>query len=258
MARHHLFEFEDLSWFPDPWRDYMTDYIQFVANKMDVYKAIDPILEKGVAKGGTDQIIDLCSGGGGGLLRLVTRLKGKIPNLKVLLTDFYPNIGAFQRAQSHLVGTLGFHSKPVDARDVPEGLKGLRTMFLSFHHFKPEDASLILQNAVDDRSPIAIFEVQQRRFINIIPMLFAPLMVWLLTPFIKPFRIGRIIFTYLIPILPPLIVWDGIVSVLRTYTVDEMREMTGRLKGGDTFEWEIGVAGKGMSEVLYLLGYPKG
>ncbi len=45
---------------------------------------------------------------------------------------------------------------------VPRELKGFRTMFTSFHHFPPEEARAILQNAVDAGEGIGIFEITRR------------------------------------------------------------------------------------------------
>ncbi|UWX54212.1 hypothetical protein NYZ99_14730 [Maribacter litopenaei] len=146
----------------------------------------------------------------------------------------------------------------MDARDVPSNLKGLRIQFLSLHHFRPKDASLILQNAVDSKSTIAVVEGQERSLPSMLAMLFSPISVLLTTPFIRPFKIGRIIFTYLIPIVPLFVVWDGIVSSLRTYSVKEMEALVSNLQDKDTFDWEIKRLKSGPGVVLYLLGTPKG
>ncbi len=92
-------------------------------------------------------------------------------------------------------------------------------MFLSFHHFKPDEAMSILQNAVDSTLPIAIFEGQERNLSHFIKFLFSPINVLLITPFIRPFKFARILFTYFILIVPIFVFWDGNVSVLRTYSV---------------------------------------
>lgn len=76
---------------------------------------------------------------------------------------------------------------------VPESIPGLRTMFMSFHHFRPSEASEILADAVKHRMPIAIFEIQQRNFSSIIPMVLSPLNLLISTPFIRPFRPGRLL-----------------------------------------------------------------
>ena len=62
MGRIHLFEFEDLKWFPTFLRNYITDFLQFLSNKTKMYKPIIPIIKKGLKKSGTYQIIDLGSG----------------------------------------------------------------------------------------------------------------------------------------------------------------------------------------------------
>jgi hypothetical protein len=67
----------------------------------------------------------------------------------------------------------------------------------------------------------------------------------------------RILFTYLIPILPLFILWDGVISVLRTYTVEELNSMILQLKGNDQFNWEVGIAKGKPVEVGYLLGIPR-
>ncbi len=222
-----------------------------------MYKPIIPVIKKGLNKSGTNQIIDLGSGGGGGLIWLNSELKKDIPDLKIVLTDLYPNIPAF-RLTKKKADNFEFIEKPVDARDVPTELKGLRTQFLSLHHFKPTDAKQILQNAIDTNSAIAIFEAQERSLSSIIAMICSPLSVLLTTPFIRPFKIGRIIFTYLIPIVPLFVLWDGIVSSLRTYSVKEMNELIENLNGTENYDWEFNRVKSGPGVVLYLLGTKNG
>ncbi len=256
MGRIHLFEFEDLSWFPSFLRNYGTDFLQFLSNKTKMYKPIISIIKKGLEKSGTNQIIDLGSGGGGGLIWLNSELKKDIPNLKITLTDYYPNISAFKFTKKQ-AGNFEFVEKSVDARNVPAELNGLRTQFLSLHHFKSDDAKQILQNAISSNSSIAIFEAQERSVPSILAMLFSPISVLLTAPFIRPFKLGRIIFTYLIPIVPLFVLWDGIVSSLRTYSVKEMNELIDKLNGKENYDWEVNKVKSGPSVVLYLLGTKK-
>ena len=256
MRRIHLFEFEDQKWFPNFLRNYGTDFLQFLSNKTKMYKPVIPIIKKGLAESGHNQFIDLGSGGGGGLVWLNSELKKDIADLKIILTDLYPNLPAFQLTSAQ-ADNFEYLDQPVDARDVPKELKGLRTQFLSFHHFKPEDARLILQNAVDSGSPIAIFEGQERSIPSILAMLFSPITVLLTTPFIRPFNLGRIFFTYLFPLVPLFVLWDGIVSSLRTYSVREMHELVQSLNRAEQYHWEIDKIKSGPSSILYLLGTKK-
>ena len=256
MRRIHLFEFEDQKWFPEFLRNYMTDFLQFLANKTKLYVPAVPIIEKGLIACETNQIIDLASGGGGGLISLNKELSAGNPKLKILLTDYYPNSNAFEYTKRQ-AANFDFIKESVDARNVPEDLKGLRTQFLSLHHFKPDDANRILQNAVDSRSGIAVFEAQERTVASLFAMFLSPISVLLTTPFIRPFSIGRLVFTYLIPVVPLAVWWDGIVSSLRTYSVSEMNELISNLENSETFDWETGRMKSGPGTVLYLLGTPK-
>ena len=88
MGRIHLFELEDQKWFPSFLRNYGTDFLQFLSNKTKIYKPIVPVIAKGLKKSGTNQIIDLGSGGGGGFIWLNEQLKEEVPGLTILLTDF--------------------------------------------------------------------------------------------------------------------------------------------------------------------------
>ncbi len=43
MKTIHLFEFEYLPWFPTFLRNYVTDFLQFLANKTNMFEGIFPI-----------------------------------------------------------------------------------------------------------------------------------------------------------------------------------------------------------------------
>ncbi|WP_235835858.1 hypothetical protein [Cognatitamlana onchidii] len=187
---------------------------------------------------------------------LNSELKKTVPQLKIRLTDFYPNISAFTYL-SDSCDNISYEEQPVNAMHVPDDLKGLRTQFLSLHHFKPNDAIKILQSAVNSKSGIAVFEAQERSVPSILAMVFSPLSVLFTTPFIKPFKLGRVLFTYLIPIVPLFVFWDGVVSSLRTYSVKEMKSLVDGLDNKDTFNWKIDKINTKPGVILYLVGTPK-
>jgi hypothetical protein len=131
-------------------------------------------------------------------------------------------------------------------------------MFLSFHHLKPNQAKAVLQNAVHSGEPIGIFELQDRTPASLFFMFIAaPINAILTAPFVKPFKLSRILFTFIIPILPLIIWFDGVVSNLRTYSEKELDELTKSLKNGDSYVWEIAKIKNGPGFILYLLGYKK-
>jgi hypothetical protein len=204
----------------------------------------------------------MCSGGGGPWLDLYPRVGGgnAQSSLQILLTDKFPNLTACENTGEPWSNHITFYPKPVDVMNVPPELKGFRTMFTSFHHFQPGEARGILQNAVDAGQPIGIFEVTRRA-----PIMIALLIPWSLllpfffTPWIRPFRWSRLLFTYLIPIVSLMLLFDGIVSCLRSYRPRELREMIATLPTTTAYRWELGEHHDSWFEmpIAYLIGYPR-
>jgi hypothetical protein len=261
MGRVHLFEWEDQAWFPHLWRNYMTDLLQFSFTWQAPRAAyVTRLLGRLLDAAGTDEIVDLCSGSSGPLLYFRTQLEaGRGRPVHVVLTDKFPNAKKFAELARNTGGRVSFRSDSVDATRVPEELAGARTMFLAFHHFRPEVARQILADAAAQRRAIGIFEGAERSAKAVVfAVLTIPLVVWLLTPFVRPFRWGRLLWTYALPVVPLAVWWDGWVSCLRTYSVAELEEMAASA-GGKDYAWEAGrerVRGTPMS-TTYLMGYPK-
>jgi hypothetical protein len=79
----------------------------------------------------------------------------------------------------------------------------------------------------------------------------------IITPFLKPFKLSRLFFTYIIPLIPVTTTWDGLVSILRMYPPNEMLKMA-KEAGGDDYIWKAGKAkGRFGNTIMYLTGYPK-
>jgi hypothetical protein len=158
----------------------------------------------------------------------------------VTLTDRFPNVRAFQHATEESNGQISFHAEPVDARAVPPELHGFRTMFNAFHHFSPSAALDVLRDAARAREPVGIFEIPDRRWSTILPLLFlTPLLVAVATPFIRPFCWRRLLWTYVLPLVPLTCWWDGIVSQLRAYSVSELQSLAEAI-GARDYIWRSG------------------
>ncbi|MBI2911523.1 MAG: hypothetical protein HYY05_05220 [Chloroflexi bacterium] len=176
--------------------------------------------------------------------------------VRVTLTDRFPNLCAFRAAQVRASGRIDFVTEPVDATAVPGHLKGLRTMFAALHHFRPETVRGILQDAADQARPIAVFDLAARTppppsmmgFMN-------PLGQMLVTPFVRPFRWTRLLWTYAIPVAPLYVAWDAFVSGLRLYSLQELRAIVESMRPNDHI-WEIGQLPFPRS-ITYLVGRPR-
>ena len=88
-------------------------------------------------------------------------------------------------------------------------------------------------------------------------MLLSPISFLVTTPFIKPFSLLRLLFTYIIPIIPIIVLWDGVVSSLRTYSVDEMQQLIKSVENNENFDWHIEKKKAKMGFVIYTIGIPK-
>lgn len=266
MRRVQFIELHEQSWFPSSLRDDVTDAVQFGFNLMKAYEPVAPLLQSVIdsSKNGTNarqSIVDMCSGGGGPWLELSRKLRrcdsgGDAAGVEILLTDKYPNLKAFQSVSASSDHHISFYPESVDAKNVPRGLKGLRTMFTSFHHFSPEDARAILQDAVDAGESVGIFEITRRAPSTIGIILVGVVLMFLHTPRIRPFRWSRLLWTYLIPIIPFVLLFDGVVSCLRTYRPEELREIVDKLTARE-YRWEIGEVEGKRAPVTYLIGHSK-
>ncbi|GAB3201729.1 hypothetical protein ABID22_001385 [Pontibacter aydingkolensis] len=257
--RLQLFELEDQKWFPHVVRQGMQDYLRFMISTLSTYEAALPLLEELLVKTQQQHITDLCSGAGGGIagIREALSKRMNVP-VRVTLTDLYPNLDAYEYLYNESRGTITFVPDPVNALAVPENLHGVRTIFSSFHHFPPHIAKSILQDAVDKKAAIGIFEGAKKSWTEMLLLWVTfPFVIIFVTLFIKPFKLSRILFTYLIPLIPIGILWDGTVSLLRIYPPKKLESLA-KKTAGSNYTWKAGRVGKGPGKhVIYLIGYPK-
>lgn len=257
MRRLQLIELEDLPWCPAVIRDGGTDWLAFMFSVSRAFTAAIPTIRAALAAARTNVVVDLCSGGGGPWRSLAPSLAEHGP-IRVVLTDLYPNVEAYTAMRAEVGEAIDFHPEPVDAASVPASLQGVRTMFNAFHHFPFSEAVAVLEDAVAAGQPIAIFEGASTRALGLVAMPMQIPLLLLGTPFVRPFRWSRLFFTYLIPLIPLLVLFDGTVSFLRLYSREELQEVIAAVSGSERFTWEIGSAKvPGFPVQLgYLLGVP--
>lgn len=253
--RLQLFEFEDQQWFPHLLRKYITDYLRYWVELLGLYKPIIAMIREIIIKTDHFQVIDLCSGSGGPIIKIQQALKQDGLLVQVVLTDKFPN----QDIKAEYQDTnITWVKESVDAMSVPIHLNsGMRTIFSSFHHFNPTQAKNILQDAIHSNFPIGVFEFTERSLFSLLcALLVIPLFVLLFSVFIKPFTLGRFFWTYIIPIVPLICLWDGCVSNLRAYTPGELIKIVKQIEDYQKYHWKIGKIQSKICNVTYLLGYP--
>ena len=254
MRNNSLIEIHDHPAFPPLLRDLFTDALQAIWSFRNSYGAILPRLRTLIDNLDTHQILDLCSGAGGPLITLAPRLQSAAdPTLHICLTDKYPNHQAFERAS--LDSTFSYESRSIDAAHVPADLPGIRTIFSTFHHFNHLEARNILADAFHQQRAIAIFELANPEFKTMLITCTIPFLAMFLTPRIRPFRWSRLLFTYIIPMVPFALMFDGIVSCLRAYSQQELHTLVEGLST-PTYRWDIGEDRSGLLPITYLIGSP--
>lgn len=248
--RKQLFEIQDFNWCPQAVRDGVTDYLRFSLTLVPLYQGAGSWIHK-MAKVNKGNWIDLCAGAGGGSLPLFQSMKFD-QKVELILTDLYPNSSKLNLPQTT------FYPSSVDARQVPPALQGFRTLFTSFHHLPDPVAREVLVDAFKTNTPIGVFEFTERNLYCL--LMTAPTLIntFLLTPFIFPWKISRLFWTYVVPLIPIVATVDILLSCFRTRTPEELIEMIKVLKGPE-YTWHIGKspASFGFS-MTYLVGLPRG
>lgn len=215
----------------------------------EVFKAI----ESDDDGGGRDRwkVIDFCSGSGGPTPSIEKHLQaqrartGRDP-VPFYLSDITPNLDAYVLHASRSEN-LSFIPDSVDATNPPfaaissstpgdkqaareqgyehDGCKVMRLFSLAFHHFDDEGAKRVIKSTLDTSDAVVIFELQERRAGSLLLMLLEPVLVYAMAIFWFGHDWLYLAFTYLVPILPVLHAFDGLISCLRTRTFEEFVEL---------------------------------
>ena len=188
-------------------------------------------------------------------MRRALESETELNSLQIFLTDKFPNQVTVEKVASEADPHISYLPQPVDALKVPVDLAGFRTIFSSFHHFNTKQASLILQNAVDDGEGIAIFEVARPRILTMALTTLMFVAGFASALFMRPIRLARLFWTCVVPVVPLVLFLDGVVSCLRAYTPKQLWEMVSSLRSRE-YTWEVGEDSSGLVTVTYLIGYP--
>jgi hypothetical protein len=251
MRRQRWFEIHDQPWFPAFLRDRVTEALEAVWNQNRIYNPIASRLQEALRQSGAERIVDLCSGGGGPWAGLYDKVAAG-DGIAVCLTDVYPNALLHHRPPNPAIQVW---PEPVDAQHVPAELRGFRTIFSSFHHFDPEAARAMLADAFDRREGIAVFEGALRNAWTMFAVTAVPFLGFRAALAARPVRWGRILWSCIIPVVPAILWIDGLLSCLRSYSLDDLRELTAGLSAPD-YEWQIGDQRGGRVPIRYLIGSP--
>lgn len=226
MKRKDFPQITRQTWFPQHLKQLIDEFLTWFASKVRATHPFLPVIYQGLEHSSVKQInnLDLAIGAG---IKAVTPLLDK--NIRV--NNMQP--GSFNVNQN-----------------------GLYTFINCFHLLSAPQALNYLQAITEKGYPIVVVEGNNDNWWQAIGMtVFVPLTVLLASPFVKPFRWTRLLFTYLIPVLPLIIVFDGVMALFRLYNPSDLTELTQELT---EYEWTSGKAANGRGgKIIFLKGFPK-
>lgn len=210
-----LKELEDYNWFPKILRRWQTEFIGSVAIWTNLYKPLVPVLNKMIAANRIISLQDCCSGSGTPAMYIHKQLAVQLP---MLLTDKYPD----ESFENKPPANYSIHSADVLQMQPAENI--LYTMYNAFHHFSVEHQQDILQKMAANKTPFLFAELLEPGFINISKIFFTTTLGQIFTaPFVQPFSLSRLFFTYIVPVNLFTITYDGIISVIKSKTAKQYK-----------------------------------
>ena len=314
--RLHFIEISDQDWCPKLFRGCIRNCLHYGWTFFDLTPyigspayTVSNIVAPGIKKLGCSLIIDLCSGSGGptpDIHRILNR-KARHKTITTILTDLFPQISVWKsqcaKSENLLFSQKSVNAALVNVANIPEISRiyhnevHFRTLFGSFHHFKPALAVSILADAMECGDAFIMAEAVLRRqtFFDFVQW---PLQLTALTPFFIGYMIYQQLFVYdldmsilekiwkciLIVVSSPLwaaaFIHDGIISNARVYTEEELMDLAEsakvllrqkytktdgkKLEAIETYQWKCWRQNSDMifplshlAPITVLLGFPK-
>ncbi len=160
---------------------------------------------------------DLCSGSGNPAISIY-RKSDCFSRLK--LTDKFPSVLKTNDDKIY------YEMQRLDVLEMEFKPETYYTMFNAFHHFTDEEKIKITQEIQHSGSSAFIVEILEPSAFCLLKIFFTTTIGSLvLTPFIRPFSLKRLFFTYIIPVNLITITFDGMVSVFKSRSVKQYQNL---------------------------------
>lgn len=225
MNRRQIPQITNTKWFPSFLTRCIYEFMTWFVVKVNASKPFIPVIEEGLKH--ANQIIVIDKKCGAGFETVDHLIDGKIKRVKV------------------------------DADNFEATEEGLYLSVNSFHQFTVKEAKEILAQVSKNRQPIVVVEGNNDSLWQVFGMtVIVPLTVILTAPFVKPFRLERLVFTYLIPLLPSVTFLDGFIALFKLYAPKDLDELTASLNE-ENYYWRSGKMDNGRGgKIIFLIGHP--
>jgi len=215
-----LFEFGDLAWVPHIYHYYLRVYLIFFIKFVGYDKLWAKQTEAFIAQNESNSIMEYGSGSGEPLMRMVSQLNcDKAKSLSYTMSDLKPLPEFVNKVNNEAPNNFVYFESSVDAANHKPKDEQAVVFINSFHHLPPKVAHNVIKNNLENGNEMLILEYVRNNLLAYLSMLGGVLIVLLTAPFISKLKHLplTIIFTYIIPLFPLMMLWDGLVSCRRAY-----------------------------------------
>jgi hypothetical protein len=244
-------------WFPRFLRKLEDEFLDFIVGLVHANRPFLPLFNEVLAHSKARTLVSFDAMDGGGLAHIAAEVGGLAnAEFSVLLSDEHQDPDRVKRLHE-------IAGRPVElaicSKDEAAGRvrgRGVGVYLNTFHTLGHGEDRAALKRLVDQDLDVVIGEGNNKSFRQVVGMLLlSPLIMLLLTPLIRPFRPSRLLFTYLLPVLPLVSIWDGVAALFRLHTPEELEALAKSLGRAD-YVWKAGKRDNGRGGfVIYLLGY---
>lgn len=230
MLSPHLFEFCDQPWVPASARQCLFELMELcLAGIRSFYNEVADATARRARECGARTVVEL----GAGRAPITQRLarSADAAGLTLVPCDLYPNRVAFAELQQRHPEQVQPIFEPVDMTEPRDwGPDVLLVICGSWHHIPFDKRQAVLQSLTSGGAQVAVYEPVSKGLLGLASNLLAifPALALPLALLRRPGRLRRLLWCWLLPIVPPMFLWDSIVSWLRQWPPKQWPEELAR------------------------------
>ena len=213
-----LKELEDDPWFPSSLRKMQLEYVGWISVQLKLYR---PLLKE-IIKFPSNQWVDLASGSGWPACSLQ---KNASHHIHYTLSDLYPD-----SVSNEVKKQVKVELESLNLVEFQPQTGKQYSIFNAFHHFSSAQQKQLIKKMKEAKASCIIAEVLEPTWICFLQVTIAAFILQPLTAWaIRPFAIVRMILTYVIPIQLVTVAWDGWLSVFKSKTENQYKDLISEL-----------------------------
>ena len=248
--RWHLFEFDDQKWLPDTLR---RVYMNILGTNKNRVAPFAQQLYSDLKRLNVNTIHAICAGDGNFIYQLLQLNRDNIP-LKFILSDLFPLPSEYSYLKSRTNGAIDYIEKPIDATKMTLGQRECFLMAGSLHHLTEEQVYKVFEKIIRSDGMLIMMENHSRTFKQMVTLIFLLPIFALTAPFFaKPCRFSNVFWGTLFPLVSLMIWFDGNVSNLRSYRLEDVNFILNSIPDGVNYVVEHEEISFGVTRGMYYV-----